>query len=110
MPKRAHVSDFEAMVLLAVIRAGDHAYGVPVSRELERATGRTIAVAAVYAALQRLEKRGLVSSRTGDPTPIRGGRAKRVFHVTASGVEAARETARAFMALWNGIPQLRLQG
>ena len=110
MPRRSYVSDFEAMVLLAVIRVGDDAYGVPVGRELESVTGRTVAVAAVYAALQRLESRGLVSSETGEPTPIRGGRAKRVFRATAKGVAAARETARAFMALWNGIPQLRLRG
>jgi DNA-binding PadR family transcriptional regulator len=104
------VSNFEAMVLFAVIRVGEEAYGVPVCRELERVTGRTVAVAAVYAALQRLEGRGLVSSRTGDPTPIRGGRAKRVFHVSTSGLAAARETARAFTALWSGLPRLEPKG
>jgi PadR family transcriptional regulator, regulatory protein PadR len=106
MPAHSPVSDFEAMVLLAVIRAGDDAYGVPIGRDLERATGRTIALAAVYAALQRLERRGFVASRKTEPTPVRGGRAKRVFHVTAEGLAAARELARTFRQLWKGIPQL----
>ena len=107
MPRRSFLSDFEAMVLLAVIRVGDDAYGVPVSRELETVTRRAVAIAAVYAALQRLESRGLVSSQKGEPTSVRGGRAKRVFQVTSAGMRAARETARTYRALWAGIPHLQ---
>jgi DNA-binding PadR family transcriptional regulator len=107
MPRRSFLSDFEVRVLLAVIRVGDDAYGVPVSQELEIVTRRTVAIAAVYAALQRLEARGLVASARGEPTPVRGGRAKRVFQVTSAGMRAARETARTYRALWDGIPQLQ---
>ena len=101
------LSDFELVVLLAVLRVGEDAYGVPVAQEIEERTGRTVAVAMVYAALQRLESRGLVSSVLGDPTASRGGRAKRFFHVTRKGIKEAREAQRAFIAMWHGIPQLK---
>lgn len=107
MPGRASLSDFELVVLLAVMRVGEDAYGVPVAQEIEETTGRTVAVAAVYAALQRLESRGLVSSALGDPTASRGGRAKRFFHVTGKGIREAGDAQRALMALWQGIPQLK---
>ena len=67
------------MVLLAVIRLGDNAYGVPISRELERCTGREAGFGSVYAALDRLEEKGLLVSKLGEPTASRGGRAKRYF-------------------------------
>jgi DNA-binding PadR family transcriptional regulator len=101
------LSDFELVVLLAVLRVGEDAYGVPVAQEIEERTGRTVAVAMVYAALQRLESRGLVSSVLGDPTASRGGRAKRFFHVTRKGIKEAREAQRAFIAMWQGLPQLK---
>ncbi len=107
MPGRSVLSDFELMVLLAVMRVGEEAYGVPVARELEDTTGRTVAIAAVYAALQRLENKGLVWAALGEPTATRGGRAKRYFRVTAKGIKAAREAQRAFMALWRDVPQLK---
>jgi DNA-binding PadR family transcriptional regulator len=92
---------------VAVVRVGDDAYGVPVGRELESVCRRPIALAAVYAALQRLESRGLVSSQKGEPTSVRGGRAKRVFQVTSAGMRAARDTARMYRALWKGVPHLQ---
>lgn len=107
MAGRAVLSDFELMVLLAVMRVGDGAYGVPIAGEIEDTTGRAVAIAAVYAALQRLESKGLVSTAMGEPTAARGGRAKRYFRVTAKGIKAAREAQRAFIALWRGVPQLR---
>ena len=107
MPGHAVISEFELIVLLAVMRVGEDAYGVPVAREIEGRTGQTVAVAAVYAALQRLEGRGFVSSVLGDPTASRGGRAKRFFHVTSKGIKEAREAQRAFIAMWQGLPQLK---
>jgi PadR family transcriptional regulator PadR len=104
---RLFISDFELMVLLAVMRVGTDAYGVPVAREIEATTGRVVAVAAIYAALQRLERKGLLASALGEPTAERGGRAKRFFRVTPKGVAEARETQRAFTALWKGVPQLK---
>ena len=100
-------TDFELMILLATLRVGDSAYGVPIATEIGRTGGRRVVVAAVYAALDRLERNGLVSSNVGEPTPERGGRAKRFFQVTPQGIRAVKETQRALVALWKGIPELK---
>src|SRR5262245_32756312 len=105
MPREL-LTDFELMILLAILRLGDDAYGVPIASEIEQTGGRRVVVAAVYTALDRLERNGLVASTLGDPTPERGGRAKRFFRVTKQGVRAVRDTQRALVALWNGVPQL----
>ncbi len=104
---RQYLTDFELMVLLAVLRLGDNAYGVPIAKEIEEIGGRTVLVGAIYAALDRLESNGLVASSYGDPTAVRGGRAKRYFSVTRKGLKAVKDTRRAFTALWSGIPQLK---
>ena len=101
------LTDFELMILLATLRVGEAAYGVPIAAEIERTGGRRVVVAAVYTALDRLERNGLVTSAVGAPTPERGGRAKRFFQVTAQGLRAIKETQRALMALWKGVPQLK---
>ena len=100
MRRRDYLGQFELMVLLTVIRLGDDAYGVPLARELEAASGREVGLGSVYAALERLAQKSLVSSRTGDPTPERGGRAKQYFRVTAQGLRAAREARRTFANLF----------
>ena len=94
------------MVILTVIRLGDEAYGVPISQELERRRGREVSLGSIYAALERLEKKGLVSSRLGDPTPERGGRAKRYFHATKEGIEEVRATREVLTGLWRKLPEL----
>src|SRR5215471_16708342 len=104
---REALGNFELMVLLAVLRVGDDAYGVPIARELEETSGLDVLLGSVYAALDRLEGKGLVSSRLGDPAPERGGRAKRYFKVTAKGLREARETQVTLMRLWSGLPELR---
>ena len=103
---RALLTDFELMLILAVLRVGDDAYGVEIARDVEATTGRRVLMGAAYAALDRLERNGLISSRVGDPTPERGGRAKRHYTVTRRGIAAARETQRALVAMWDGLPQL----
>ena len=104
---RDHLGHFELIVLLAILRLGDDAYGVPISHEIEQATGRDPALATIYAVLERLEERGLVSSELGEPTTERGGRAKRYFHVTAKGLREVRATRQALIKMWNGVPELR---
>ena len=104
---RQHLTDFELMILLAVLRVRDDAYGVRIAEELERNGGRKVVMGAVYAALDRLQKNGLVSSAVGDPTPERGGRAKRFFAVTPQGLRAVKQTQAALVALWTGVPQLK---
>ena len=101
------LTDFELMVMLAVLRVRDNAYGVPIAREIEQSAGRSVTLAAVYLALDRLTHNGLVACRLGEPTPERGGRAKKFFRITASGLRAIRRTQRAFVALWKGIPELK---
>jgi DNA-binding PadR family transcriptional regulator len=106
MPKRRYLGEMELMVLLAVVRLGDEAYGVPISKELLILAEREVALGSIYAALDRLEQKSFVTSLLGDPTPERGGRAKRYFRVTPTGVRALRMTRTALTNLWSGIPQL----
>lgn len=101
------LTDFELMILLAILRVGEDAYGVQIAREIEAVSGRRVLLGAAYAALDRLERNGLVSSTIGGSTPERGGRAKRFFQVTARGLRAARDTQQALVALWRGVPQLK---
>ena len=103
---RPFLTDLELMIVLAVLRVGDDAYGVPIARELE-AIGRPVSLAAVYATLDRLETRALVKSRTGSPTAERGGKAKRLFQVTPAGLPKVRATQRALTALWTNVPALK---
>jgi DNA-binding PadR family transcriptional regulator len=105
MPKR-YLGEMELMVLLAVVRLGDEAYGVPISKELLDLAGREVSLGSIYAALDRIEQKGFVTSSLGDPTPERGGRAKRYFRVTLSGVRALEMTRSALTNLWSGIPLL----
>ncbi|HLK69043.1 MAG TPA: PadR family transcriptional regulator [Bryobacteraceae bacterium] len=103
MPERHYLGEFELLVMLTVIRLDDEAYGVPISREIEEATGRGVAFGTVYSTLERLEKKGFVSSRLGDATPERGGRAKRYFRATPTGLRTVRETKQSLTKLWQGI-------
>ncbi len=106
MGKLNFLGEFELMVMLALMRLGDDAYGVPISREIEQQSGREVALGSVYATLERLEDRGLVSSSLGRPTRERGGKAKRYFRITPSGLRKVRETRQAFVSLWRGLPEL----
>lgn len=101
------LTDFELMLLLGILRVGEEAYGVQIAREVEATSGRRVLLGAAYAALDRLERNGLVASALGSPSPERGGRAKRFFRVTPRGLRAARDTQRALVALWRDIPQLK---
>jgi DNA-binding PadR family transcriptional regulator len=90
------IGDFEQLILMALIRLGSDAYGVSLRSEIEARTGRAISPGALYTALDRLETRGFVSSRLGDPTPERGGKRKRLYTVQPAG---ARELARVYESL-----------
>jgi PadR family transcriptional regulator PadR len=106
MRKRNYIGNFELMVMLVLLRLGEGAYGVPISQELEQQSGRDVALGSVYATLERLEEKGLVSSNLGEPTPERGGRAKRYFSLTRKGLREVRETRRTLIRLWRGLPEL----
>ena len=107
MTDRSYLGEFELMILLAVIHLGEEAYGVPISRELEMQRERDVSVGSVYAALERMEGKGLVSSSLGDPTPERGGKAKRFFRVTKEGLRQVRETRRVLTRLWRTLPEMK---
>ena len=107
MARRSYLGEMELMILLAVVRLGDEAYGVPIAKELLILAKREVSVGSIYAALERLESKGLVSSSLGDPTPERGGRAKRYFSATPNGVRALKMTRATLTKLWSGIPLLK---
>lgn len=90
---------FEELVLLALVRLRENAYGVPIRREIAERTGRDVSFGAVYTTLERLERKGYVSSWLGDPTPERGGRAKRYFRIKAPGVRALEHSQRTIASM-----------
>jgi PadR family transcriptional regulator PadR len=99
------LGEFEQSVLLAVAHLGADAYGVTVRREIERRTQRAVAVGALYTALDRLERKGYVASSMSDPTPERGGRSKRHFHLRAAGANALRQARERMNRMWEGLPE-----
>jgi PadR family transcriptional regulator PadR len=97
------LSDFEQLVLLAVVRLEDDAYGVTVRREIEERGGRPVSVTATYGALERMEQRGLVESWIGEATPTRGGRAKKHFRITPEGASALWDARAELHRMWEGL-------
>ncbi len=98
-----YLGELEQIVLLAVLRVGDDAYAVPILAQIEAQTGRKIARGALYTALERLEAKGCLRSRLGEPLPERGGRARRYFTVTPAAVRALKQSRRSLMRLWRGL-------
>jgi DNA-binding PadR family transcriptional regulator len=97
---RTDLGDMEHLVLLAILRLGSDAYGIPILEEVSARSGRGVSRATVYVALKRLEQKGLVTSRLGESTPERGGRAKRFFRLRPAGLRALRESRAMFLRLW----------
>jgi DNA-binding PadR family transcriptional regulator len=106
MKTGSRLSDFELISMLVLLRLGDGAYGVPIAREIEEQTKREVKLGSVYATLERLQEKGFVVSELGEPTPERGGRAKRYFRVTRQGMRKVRETRQTLIRLWQGVPEL----
>lgn len=107
MPSVMNLGEFEQPILLAILRLGDDAYGVTIRAELADRAGRTVAPGALYTALERLETRGMITSRMSDPTPQRGGRAKRHVTVTAAGRKALTRAVQAYERLLDGLELMR---
>jgi DNA-binding PadR family transcriptional regulator len=104
MARSNHLGELQYLVLLSLVRLRDDAYGMRIRQDLEERGQRQVAIGAVYATLDRLERKGFVSSRLGDPTPERGGRAKRFFSITASGVEALHDYAATLQRMGVFLP------
>jgi DNA-binding PadR family transcriptional regulator len=102
--KGDHIGEFEELVLLAVRGLGDEAYGVAIKLLLDRETRRDVSIGAVYAALDRLEEKGLVQSASKAGLPVRGGRRRRAFDMTAAGRRALQEMQRVRERLWRQAP------
>jgi len=104
-----YTGEFELLVLLAVLRLGDEAYGVTIREEMERETSRTLTLGTVYKTLGRLEGKGHLSSRVAPPTGTRGGRRKKIYSLTPGGLEAARRSLADLRGLAKGLePELRI--
>jgi PadR family transcriptional regulator PadR len=103
MSGRDYLGEFEHIVILALLRLGDRAYGVTVRQEIEARTGREASIGAIYATLDRLENKGYVKSQLGEPTPERGGRSKRFFRITAKGTLAVNRAHRALRSMIQGL-------
>ena len=101
------LGEVEHLVLLALLRLGQQAYGVTVRQEIESRTNRDVSLGAIYATLERLETKGFVKSHRGDPTPERGGRSKRFFRVTPQGMAAVNRTQSALKSMTEGLVLVR---
>lgn len=100
---RTRLGEFEQFLLFALLRLGDRAYGITVRREIEERTGRGISAGAVYTAMERLEGRGLVSSRLGEPLRVRGGRRRRFYRLEAAGLESLQRSQLALERMREGL-------
>jgi DNA-binding PadR family transcriptional regulator len=107
MPRGELLGSLEHIVLLAVARLGTDAYGMTVRLEIQKRTGRDLSIGAVYATLERLERKGFISSRKGEPTAERGGRAKRHFQIEADGEQALATSQDAIRKMTVGLPRWR---
>jgi PadR family transcriptional regulator, regulatory protein PadR len=106
MPKGESLGEFEHIVLLAILRLGEQAYGMRIRQEIHERTGRDAAIGAVYATLDRMAEKGLVASEMGESTAERGGRAKRFFRVTAEGGELLNRARRDLANMMDGLPSV----
>jgi PadR family transcriptional regulator PadR len=101
--KRSYLGEFEELVLLAVAMFDGQAYGVGITHEIIEQTGRSVRLNQVHASLHRLEEKGMVTSKMGDPTPERGGRRKRFFRITAYGQQTLQEIQNVRVRMWNAV-------
>jgi DNA-binding PadR family transcriptional regulator len=100
------LGEFEQVVMLGLLQSGPVAYGVPVWQEIEARTVRSVSLAAVYKTLDRLESKGFVRSRVGDPTAERGGRSKRIYQVTPAGLRALRASLGTLARMTDGLEEV----
>ena len=103
MGQRAFLGEFEQIVLLALARLGEDAYGMTIHDEIQATIDRPVSITAVYVTMSRLEKKGYVASSLGEPSPERGGRAKRYFQLEPAGVEALKLSREFMVRLWEGV-------
>jgi PadR family transcriptional regulator PadR len=103
MTDRNYLSEFEQLVLLSVLRLGEDAHGGTIRADLDDTADRSVAAATIYVALSRLEQRGMVRSWMSDPTPVRGGKAKKQYALEPDGLEALRDAKATLERMWAGV-------
>ena len=103
MKSREYLGEFEQVVLLTLVRLKDQAYGMAIRQEIADRTGRDVGIGSIYSALDRLETKGYISSRLADPTPERGGRAKRYYGLERAGFLAIKRAQEMHAQLWDGL-------
>lgn len=99
----ATLGDLEQLVLLALLRLGNEAFGIAVQEEIEARTRREVSLGATYTTLARLEQKGLIASRIGDPTPVRGGRRKKHYRVLPAGRRALAAALADLASMSRGL-------
>jgi PadR family transcriptional regulator PadR len=106
MNKTTYLGEFEHMILLAIMRLGENAYGMAIRDELESRVGRRVTRSTAYITLERLVKKGYLKARMGEPSPERGGKAKRYLSLTKLGHESLKTSGKALMDMWAGYESL----
>ena len=106
MPTNVFIGEFEQLVLLTVLRLGDHAYALRARNELSELAERSVSRGALYKTLDRLEAKGYLAWELDDGAPSRGGHVRRRFWVTKDGVEALRASRNTLMLLWAGLDEV----
>jgi PadR family transcriptional regulator PadR len=101
--KESYLGEFEHITLLTIMRLKDEAYGVKVREQIKELIDRDVSIGALYATIERLEKKSFIIARSGLPTPERGGRAKRYFTLTTNGINALEQTKNSLDLLWSGL-------
>ena len=103
MSRNEFLGEFEQIVLLTVARLRESAYGMAIRQEIEDRVGRPVSIGSVYASLDRMERKGYLRSVVGEPTPVRGGRAKRFYELVPHGARALERSRRVLDGLWDGL-------
>jgi DNA-binding PadR family transcriptional regulator len=103
MPTSVFLGEFEQLVLLSLLRLGDHGYALPLRKSLSQVTGRRVSRGALYRTLERLEQKGFVTWEVEEGNALRGGHSRRRYDVAAPGVEALRASRNALLDLWDGL-------
>ncbi len=101
----ATLGEFEQLILLAIVRLEKNAYGATLRQEIEKRTGRTVAIGAIYTTLERLERKSYVRSKVGEPTPERGGRRKKFYRLEPLGAKALNRSCHDFKRMAAGLGQ-----
>ena len=104
MPEHPHLTDLEQLLLLAVLRLGEGAYGAAIQADLEDGASRSVSLGSIHVTMARLAERGLAASTKGAPKGVRGGKARRMYSVTAAGRRALERSRKMMERMWEGVP------